>query len=174
MPLTNQTEIDDIARQLEASFKSYQFKAVRRWLMHADCPVNDYQLAIRAVVKMQTGHSDPYPTIHHYAHVYATIDVTAPTDTNAHAECVECQGSGFISNDLGSRPCSTPTPARNQAEWNYYFKPVHPSQGREIAWQAHLEDAHARNVTPIDRRRFMRLLGARTDHAADTETPASR
>jgi len=86
---------------------------------------------------------------------------------NEHAECVACEGTSFISYTETSpvtglpteycQKCETPIKAANQAEWDYYFKPIHPSEGREIAYTSYV---NAGGTMP--RREFMRKLGAPT------------
>jgi len=88
---------------------------------------------------------------------------------NEHAECVVCEGTHFIpyteTSPVTGLPteycakCETPIKAANQAEWDYYFKPIHPAQGREIAYTSYV---NAGGKMP--RREFMRRVGAPTTH----------
>ena len=97
---------------------------------------------------------------------------------NEHADCVVCEGTHFISYTETSpvtglpteycHKCETPIKAANQKEWDYYFKPVHPADGREIAWMSYINGPTPPTGKHLSKREFMRRLGATKEHASDT------
>ena len=127
--------------------------------------------AIAAVGNLRKAHTASDLTLGTFWNEYIRlIAADMHAHYNEHGECVACTGLGFISytetSPVSGLPteysveCEVPIPAANQAEWDYYFKPIHPREGREIAWVSYINGPTPPTGAHMTRDEFMRRLSA--------------
>jgi hypothetical protein len=171
----DRNDANNLARAIVATWKLGPEWST--WSKFLEEEVEKPEAAIHAIANLRKQDSDSMNIGRFWVEYTRIVVHDMAVQYNAHADCVACEGLGWISYTERSpvtglptdycAKCDTPIEAANQAEWDYYFKPIHPRDGRDIAYTSYV---NAGGNMP--RQQFMRKLGdLTTTHVADTGQP---